>query len=43
MLVLEDVVASVWSPIWATSVFYVALVLVLSFRPRGLFGRVADV
>lgn len=43
MLVLEDVVASVWSPIWATSVFYVVLVVVLSVRPRGLFGKIAEV
>jgi branched-chain amino acid transport system permease protein len=43
MLVLEDVVATVWSPIWATSVFYVVLVVVLSVRPKGLFGKVAEV
>lgn len=41
MLVLEDVIAAVWSPLWATLIFYVVLVLVMSFRPRGLFGRVA--
>lgn len=41
MLILEDVIAEVWSPLWATLVFYVVLVLVMSFRPRGLFGRVA--
>lgn len=39
MLVLEDVVAVVWSPIWATAVFFAALVVVLSIRPNGLFGR----
>lgn len=39
MLVLEDVVAVVWSPIWATAVFFAALVVVLSIRPAGLFGR----
>ncbi len=39
MLVLEDVVAVVWSPIWATAVFFAALVVVLSLRPAGLFGR----
>jgi branched-chain amino acid transport system permease protein len=43
MLTLEDVVASVWSPIWATSVFYLVLVVVLSVRPTGLFGRVGEV
>lgn len=41
MLILEDVISAVWSPLWATLVFYVVLVLVMSFRPRGLFGRVA--
>ncbi|MDA8033952.1 MAG: branched-chain amino acid ABC transporter permease [Actinomycetota bacterium] len=39
MLVLEDVVAVVWSPIWATAVFFAALVVVLSVRPAGFFGR----
>ncbi len=39
MLVLEDVVAVVWSPIWATAVFFAVLVVVLSLRPVGLFGR----
>lgn len=39
MLVLEDVVAVVWSPIWAPVVFFVSLVVVLSIRPVGLFGR----
>ncbi|MCU1494435.1 MAG: High-affinity branched-chain amino acid transport system permease protein LivH [Acidimicrobiaceae bacterium] len=39
MLVLEDVVAVVWSPVWATAVFFAALVVVLSVRPAGLFGR----
>lgn len=40
MTVIEAVVAVMWSPIWATLVFYAALVLVLMFRPAGLFGRV---
>ncbi|HEY8724367.1 MAG TPA: branched-chain amino acid ABC transporter permease [Gaiellaceae bacterium] len=39
MLVLEDVVAVAWSPIWSTLVFFAALVIVLTFRPQGLFGR----
>ncbi|MGB9113486.1 MAG: branched-chain amino acid ABC transporter permease [Acidimicrobiales bacterium] len=39
MLVLEDVVAVVWSPIWAPVVFFISLVVVLSIRPVGLFGR----
>jgi len=40
MLVLSDVVA-VWSPTWAPLVFFVALVVVLSIRPQGLFGKSA--
>lgn len=39
MLVLEDVVAVAWSPIWATLVFFAALVLVLTIKPVGLFGK----
>ena len=36
-----DVVAVAWSPTWAPLVYFVALVVVLSFRPQGLFGRTA--
>jgi branched-chain amino acid transport system permease protein len=39
MLVVEDVVASVWSPLWSEVVFFAALVVVLTLRPQGLFGR----
>jgi branched-chain amino acid transport system permease protein len=38
MITLESVV-DIWSPNWAILVFYAALVLVLTFRPAGLFGR----
>ncbi len=41
MLVSFDVTAVVWQPVWASTVFYVALALLLLFRPQGLFGRVA--
>jgi branched-chain amino acid transport system permease protein len=41
MLVLEDVVAVAWSPIWSTLVFFAVLVVVLTIRPVGLFGRAA--
>lgn len=41
MLVLEDVVAVVWSPVWSPVVYFAALVIVLSIRPVGLFGRAA--
>jgi branched-chain amino acid transport system permease protein len=39
MLVINDVVAVAWSPTWAPLVFFAALVVVLSVRPQGLFGR----
>ena len=38
MLTLESVV-DIWQPTWSVAVFYAALVLVLMFRPAGLFGR----
>ena len=41
MLVLEDVVAVAWSPTWSTFVFFAVLVIVLTVRPVGLFGRAA--
>src|SRR6202012_3560172 len=41
LLVLSDVVAVAWSPLWGPLVFFAAIVIVLSIRPAGLFGRVA--
>lgn len=41
MLVLSDVTAVVWSPVWSSVVFFIALMLLLLFRPQGLFGRLA--
>lgn len=41
MLVVEDMIAVVWSPDWSTVMFFLILVVVLSFRPMGLFGRQA--
>lgn len=41
MLVIEDVTAVVWDPTWATTVFFVLLVIVLLVRPQGLFGQLA--
>jgi branched-chain amino acid transport system permease protein len=40
MITLESLV-DIWSPNWAIVVFYAALVLVLTIRPAGLFGRQA--
>jgi branched-chain amino acid transport system permease protein len=34
-----EALADIWQPNWAVVVFYLALVIVLTFRPRGLFGR----
>ena len=39
MLIIEDVTSVVWSPVWATTVFFALLVAVMIFRPQGLFGR----
>jgi branched-chain amino acid transport system permease protein len=41
ILVINDVVAAWWSPTWAPIVYFAALVVVLSVRPQGLFGRAA--
>ena len=39
MLVIEDVTAVVWSPVWASTVFFILLVIVMVVRPQGLFGQ----
>jgi branched-chain amino acid transport system permease protein len=41
MLVLEDIVAVVWSPVWSPVVYFATLLIVLSVRPQGLFGKLA--
>jgi branched-chain amino acid transport system permease protein len=38
MITVESLV-DVWSPNWAIVVFYAALVIVLTVRPSGMFGR----
>jgi branched-chain amino acid transport system permease protein len=38
LLVLADLVALVWSPVWSVLVFFAAILLVLSVRPSGIFG-----
>jgi len=38
MLVISDVTAAVCGPQWASTVFFVLLVVLLVFRPQGLFG-----
>lgn len=39
MLVVEDVTAVVWSPVWSSTVFFAILVVVLVVRPQGMFGQ----
>jgi branched-chain amino acid transport system permease protein len=39
MMVVEDVVAVVWSPVWGQTTFYLVLVVVLLARPEGIFGK----
>jgi branched-chain amino acid transport system permease protein len=39
MIIISDVVVLVWDPTWASTVFFVILVLLLLIRPQGLFGR----
>jgi branched-chain amino acid transport system permease protein len=34
-----EALVDIWSPTWSVVVFYAARVLVLTFRPAGLFGR----
>jgi len=40
MVTIGDVTDVVWSPLWASTVFFVFLILLLLFRPQGLFGLV---
>ncbi len=39
MLIVENVTDLVWSPTWATTVFFILLVLILVLRPQGLLGQ----
>lgn len=38
MLIIGDMTAVLWSPIWSSTAFFVLLVVLLVFRPQGLFG-----
>jgi branched-chain amino acid transport system permease protein len=40
MLIVEDVTSVIWSPVWASTIFFILLVLILLVRPQGLFGQV---
>jgi len=39
LMTTAESLVDIWSPDWAVVVFYLVLVLVLVFRPTGLFGR----
>ena len=39
LMTTAEALVDIWSPDWAVVVFYLVLVLVLVFRPAGLFGR----
>ena len=39
MLVIEDLTAFYWEPVWANTVFFILLVVILLVRPQGLFGQ----
>jgi len=40
MLVIEDLTSVIWSPVWASTVFFILLVIILLVRPQGLLGQV---
>ena len=40
MLVIEDLTSVIWSPVWASTVFFILLVIILLIRPQGLLGQV---
>lgn len=40
MLILSALTDVLWSPVWSSTVFFVLLVVLLLFRPQGLFGKV---
>jgi branched-chain amino acid transport system permease protein len=39
LLVIGDMTAVLWSASWSSTVFFVLLVILLLFRPQGLFGQ----
>ena len=39
MVFIGDMVGVIWSPVWSTMAYFVVLILVLLWRPQGLFGR----
>ncbi len=39
MLMIGNVIALIWSPIWSSTAFFALLIALLLFRPQGLFGQ----
>ena len=39
MITIEDLVSVIWGPVWSNLAFFLILVVVLSLRPQGLFGK----
>ena len=39
MLIVFDLIAVLWSPVWSTTVFFLLLIIILLVRPQGLLGR----
>lgn len=39
MLIIGDVTAVVWSPVWSSTIFFAILIVLLVLRPQGLFGQ----
>jgi branched-chain amino acid transport system permease protein len=42
MITIEDLVSVTWGPVWSSLTFFIILVVVLSVRPQGLFGKTAS-
>jgi branched-chain amino acid transport system permease protein len=39
MITVQDIVSVVWGPVWSSLTFFLILVVILSVRPQGLFGK----
>ena len=39
LVTIGDITAVVWSPAWSSTVFFILLVILLIFRPQGMFGQ----
>ncbi|HWD95303.1 MAG TPA: branched-chain amino acid ABC transporter permease [Acidimicrobiales bacterium] len=39
MITVEDMVSVIWGPVWSSLTFFLILVIILSVRPQGLFGK----